>query len=142
VSIFLFFLFCDKNVVCNILYSKSIVIPNLYNFLIAQHCSEKMSILVYVLVMMFGSSTWLCVTGVWVELPLMVSVYPLPEGWSLPSYLSVAIQLAALGPVLHWLCEKLFPRTFAHSSRLQIYVFMTFGERLDCFCVLNQVFIF
>lgn len=85
------------------------------------------SILVYTLVMVFGSSTWLSVTAIWVELPLMVSVYPLPEGWSLPSFLTFVVQLAALGPILHWLFGKIAPVTFNSpaSTRLQIYACLT-----------------
>ena len=35
--------------------------------------------------------------GLWVELPVLVPA--LPEGWTLPSYLSVIVQIANLGPI-------------------------------------------
>ena len=41
---------------------------------------------------------WRC-AGVFAELPLMVTAAP--EGWSLPSYLSVAIQAANIGPLAY-----------------------------------------
>nr|CAD2185922.1 unnamed protein product [Meloidogyne enterolobii] len=48
----------------------------------------------FLLVIMFGSSTWLTINAIWVELSLYTS--RLPEGWSLPSYLSLIIQAACL----------------------------------------------
>nr|CAD2203892.1 unnamed protein product [Meloidogyne enterolobii] len=45
----------------------------------------------FLLVIMFGSSTWLTINAIWVELSLYTS--RLPEGWSLPSYLSLIIQV-------------------------------------------------
>lgn len=47
--------------------------------------------LVDLLAMMFGVGAWVAINGMWVELPLLV--LHLPEGWNLPSYLSVIIQV-------------------------------------------------
>ncbi|XP_053704952.1 solute carrier family 52, riboflavin transporter, member 3-A isoform X1 [Synchiropus splendidus] len=69
--------------------------------------SRKMSLLVHVLACAFGLGSWVAVNGVWVELPLMVN--SLPEGWELPSYLTVIIQLANVGPLLVTLAHKLRP---------------------------------
>jgi len=44
-----------------------------------------------VLAALFGVASWVAINGLWVELPLLVQA--LPEGWSLPSYLSVIIQV-------------------------------------------------
>ena len=52
---------------------------------------HDVSPLVYVLVMLFGISSWIDINGIFVELPLMVNV--LPEGWDLPSYISLIIQV-------------------------------------------------
>ncbi|KAL7077546.1 hypothetical protein ACQ4LE_003303 [Meloidogyne hapla] len=52
------------------------------------------NITAFLLVIMFGSSTWLTINAIWVELSLYTS--RLPEGWSLPSYLSLIIQAACL----------------------------------------------
>ena len=49
---------------------------------------------VFVLVMMFGSSTWMTINAIWVELSLYTG--RLPEGWDLPSYLAAVIQVACL----------------------------------------------
>lgn len=53
----------------------------------------------YGLIVMLGSSSWLGVNAMWLELPLLVRA--LPEGWSLPSFLAIIIQLACIGPVLY-----------------------------------------
>lgn len=50
--------------------------------------------LAFLLVLMFGSSTWLTINAVWVELSLYTN--RLPEKWSLPSYLAAFIQMACL----------------------------------------------
>lgn len=42
-----------------------------------------------------------------VQLPLMVQTQP--EGWNLPSYISVIIQIANVGPILYSISQKLFP---------------------------------
>lgn len=44
-----------------------------------------------VLLGLFGLSSWVAVNGLWMELPLLVPF--LPEGWNLPAYLSIIIQV-------------------------------------------------
>ena len=61
--------------------------------------AERRLLLTDLLLVLFGTSSWIAVNGVWVELPLLVAA--LPEGWALPSYLSVIIQLANVGPLLY-----------------------------------------
>ena len=48
-------------------------------------------ILVDLLAVLFGISSWISINGLWVELPLLVQ--NLPEGWALPSYLSIIVQV-------------------------------------------------
>jgi riboflavin transporter 2 len=62
------------------------------------------SLLTYILVAVFGSSSWLSTNSVWMELSLMVEF--LPEGWTLPSYLSAVVQLACVGPLLYSILHK------------------------------------
>ena len=49
-------------------------------------------ILVDLLAVLFGISSWISINGLWVELPLLVQ--NLPEGWALPSYLSIIVQVS------------------------------------------------
>ncbi|XP_061597293.1 riboflavin transporter 2 [Cololabis saira] len=66
-----------------------------------------MSLLTHLLAVLFGSGSWVSVNGLWVELPLLVP--QVPEGWLLPSYLSIIIQAANAGPLLVTLTHRLRP---------------------------------
>nr|XP_045000288.1 solute carrier family 52, riboflavin transporter, member 2 isoform X3 [Jaculus jaculus] len=64
-------------------------------------------VLTHLLVALFGMGAWAAVNGIWVELPVVVK--ELPEGWSLPSYLSVLVALGNLGLLLVTLWRRLAP---------------------------------
>nr|KAF6405181.1 hypothetical protein HJG63_009488 [Rousettus aegyptiacus] len=64
-------------------------------------------VLTHLLVALFGMGSWAAINGVWVELPLVVK--DLPEGWSLPSYLSVLVALGNLGLLVVTLWRRLAP---------------------------------
>lgn len=64
--------------------------------------------LVDLLAMTFGIGAWVAINGLWVELPLLV--LQLPEGWNLPSYLSVIIQVANVGPIAYTVLRTFRPR--------------------------------
>ncbi|XP_051911214.1 LOW QUALITY PROTEIN: solute carrier family 52, riboflavin transporter, member 3-A [Hippocampus zosterae] len=66
-----------------------------------------MALRVHLLACALGLGSWVAVNGLWVELPLLVNA--LPEGWELPSYLTVLIQTANLGPLLIALAHKAAP---------------------------------
>ena len=46
---------------------------------------------VAILIILFGMGSWVAINGVWAELPLLVS--QAPEGWNLPTYLVLIIQV-------------------------------------------------
>ncbi|XP_071089316.1 riboflavin transporter 2-like [Haliotis cracherodii] len=82
------------------------------------------AVLVYILMIMFGVSSWVDINGLWVELPIMVQ--ELPEGWNLPSYIVVLTQLANIGPVIYsLLCSNRV------SEKLVIYFIIGIGA-LTC----------
>uniref|UniRef100_A0A8D0BQA9 Riboflavin transporter n=1 Tax=Salvator merianae TaxID=96440 RepID=A0A8D0BQA9_SALMN len=62
---------------------------------------------IHILVCLLGIGSWVAVNGLWVELPLMVP--RAPEGWFLPSCLTVIIQLANVGPLLVTLLHRFLP---------------------------------
>ncbi|KAK2111580.1 hypothetical protein P7K49_011326 [Saguinus oedipus] len=62
-------------------------------------------VLTHLLVAFFGMGSWAAVNGIWVELPLVVK--DLPEGWSLPSYLSACVVLGNLGLLVVTLWRRL-----------------------------------
>ena len=68
----------------------------------------SVSVITYVLVVIFGTGSWIAVNGLWVELPIIVQ--EIPESWSLPSYLTVIIQLANIAPLAFTLGNKFYPR--------------------------------
>ncbi|XP_040009561.1 solute carrier family 52, riboflavin transporter, member 3-A [Xiphias gladius] len=86
-----------------------------------------MALLVHMLACAFGLGSWVAVNGLWVELPLIVNT--LPEGWELPSYLTVIIQLANLGPLLVTLMHKLCPGRL--KEHVVIYLILSIGV-LSC----------
>lgn len=68
---------------------------------------KNRSLIVDLLAICFGIGTWLGVNGTFIQLPLLVN--EAPEGWSLPSYLSVMVQIGNLGPLLYTLYQKYSP---------------------------------
>uniref|UniRef100_A0A8D0HEA6 Riboflavin transporter n=1 Tax=Sphenodon punctatus TaxID=8508 RepID=A0A8D0HEA6_SPHPU len=66
-----------------------------------------MVLAVHVLTCLLGTGSWVAINGMWVELPLIVP--RAPEGWYLPSYLTVLIQLANVGPLVVTLAHRFRP---------------------------------
>lgn len=64
----------------------------------------KRSLRVDFLAILFGIGSWIGVNSVYLQLPLFVA--HAPEGWSLPSYLVIVIQLANIGPLAYTIVQK------------------------------------
>lgn len=82
-----------------------------------------MSLLTHLLACLFGMGSWISINGLWVELPLLVPM--IPEGWYLPSYLSILIQMANVGPLFVTLMHRFRPG--ALSETVVIYVIIGLG---------------
>ncbi|XP_068586184.1 solute carrier family 52, riboflavin transporter, member 3-B [Cebidichthys violaceus] len=82
-----------------------------------------MSLLTHVLACLFGMGSWVAINGMWVELPLVVP--QIPEGWYLPSYLTVIIQMANIGPLFITLMHRFRPGVL--DERLIIYSIVGLG---------------
>ncbi|XP_054477912.1 riboflavin transporter 2-like [Anoplopoma fimbria] len=82
-----------------------------------------MSLLTHVLACLFGMGSWVAINGMWVELPLVVP--QIPEGWYLPSYLTVIIQMANIGPLFITLMHRFRPGML--NERLIIYSIVGLG---------------
>lgn len=82
---------------------------------------DNRSAVVDMLAIFFGIGTWVGVNGTFIQLPLLVEVAP--EGWSLPSYLSVMVQIGNLGPLAYTLIQK-FSKT---KDAPMIYVLLATG---------------
>ncbi|XP_051262961.1 riboflavin transporter 2 [Dicentrarchus labrax] len=82
-----------------------------------------MSMLTHVLACLFGMGSWVAINGMWVELPLVVP--EIPEGWLLPSYLTVLIQMANIGPLFITLMHRFRPGVL--DERPVIYCIVGLG---------------
>ena len=69
---------------------------------------SEVSLPVFILISIFSISSWADVVGLWVEMPLMIN--ELPEGWSLPSYMSLVVQLANVGPFVYFIGFNIYSR--------------------------------
>ncbi|KPJ13341.1 Riboflavin transporter 2-A [Papilio machaon] len=56
----------------------------------------------------FGLGSWLGVNGTFLQAPLLLR--QLPEGWALPTWITLAVQLGNVGIVVHVLARRLLPR--------------------------------
>ncbi|XP_028285959.1 riboflavin transporter 2 [Parambassis ranga] len=82
-----------------------------------------MSLLTHLLTCLFGMGSWVSINGLWVELPLIVP--QIPEGWYLPSYLSVIIQMANIGPLFVTLMHRFRPGALNETA--VIYTIISLG---------------
>lgn len=73
---------------------------------------------------LYGISAWLTVNALFTQMPMMVE--SAPEGWNLPSYLSILIQCANVAPVLYGLTRSYYPGLVSDSKL--IYVFLSLGS--------------
>ena len=83
---------------------------------------------VFISVMLFGMATWISITGVWVEMPLLVNA--LPESWNLPSYLVIIIQCANLGPAMYAIWDKIRQKNQQARDSLIIILIATLSMLL------------
>ncbi|XP_054247961.1 solute carrier family 52, riboflavin transporter, member 3 [Indicator indicator] len=86
-----------------------------------------MALLTHLLACAFGMGSWVAINGLWVELPLLVTV--LPEQWDLPSYITIIIQMANVGPLFVALMHHFRPGWL--KEVVVIYVVVSVGV-LSC----------
>lgn len=82
-----------------------------------------MSILTHIFACLFGMGSWVTICGLWVELPLIVP--QVPEGWYLPSHLSILTQVANVGPLFVTLMHRFRPGKLNETG--VIYFIVSFG---------------
>ncbi|XP_023266266.1 riboflavin transporter 2-like isoform X1 [Seriola lalandi dorsalis] len=93
------------------------------HFLICLIPASIMSLLTHGLACLFGMGSWVAINGMWVELPLIVN--HIPERWYLPSYLTILIQMANVGPLFITLMHRFRPG--ALDERPVIYCIVGLG---------------
>lgn len=65
------------------------------------------SMAVDIFAIFFGIGSWIGINAIYLQLPLLVSVAP--EGWGLPSFIVVIVQIANIGPILYTFIQKFSP---------------------------------
>ena len=84
---------------------------------------KNTNIVVYILVALFGIGSRVDINGLWVELPVIVP--HVPEGWKLPSYLSVIIQIANIGPLIVTLMFIFYKNRM--NEKIAVYLVLGIG---------------
>ena len=83
-------------------------------------CPKDVKLPVYILFILFGMGSWIAVNGLWVELPILVN--EAPEGWNLPSYFVILIQIANIGPLMYTIINRLVPKYFNEKHGIIIII--------------------
>lgn len=93
----------------------------------------KAGVIEGILIAVFALSSWINVNGIWVEVPIFIQ--NLPEGWSLPSYLSILIQASNIFPFVYGLYAKSTSKSdqIPHSRLIFLVLLVTF---LSCFTLI------
>ena len=65
------------------------------------------SVITCITVATFSLASWIAINGIWVELPNFI--FELPEGFKLPSYLTVICQIGNIGCITYFLSKKYCP---------------------------------
>ncbi|KHJ87745.1 hypothetical protein OESDEN_12474 [Oesophagostomum dentatum] len=89
---------------------------------------------IFVLVIIFGSTSWIGTNSVWMQLPLLTS--DLPEGWGLPSFLAAVVQVACIGPLVYTILHK-----GCDSINVPTVPLITGFLSLACACQFGLVFL-
>ncbi|EYB91828.1 hypothetical protein Y032_0201g1726 [Ancylostoma ceylanicum] len=88
---------------------------------------------VFILVVIFGSTSWIGTNSVWMQLPLLTA--DLPEGWGLPSFLAAVVQIACIGPLVYTILHK-----GCKSINVPAVPLITAFLALACACQFGLVF--
>ncbi|CAF0877631.1 unnamed protein product [Rotaria sp. Silwood1] len=81
------------------------------------------TILVSTLVVLFVVGSWLNLSGVWIEFPLIVD--QLPEGWGLPATMGLVANLANLGVVIIAVVRRLSHGGVTYEIPANIFILTT-----------------
>lgn len=95
---------------------------------------KKRSIFVDTLAILFGICSWIGVTSVYLQLPLIVSTAP--EQWTLASYLVLTVQLGNVGSFVYVIYQKYSSKKV--SDDLLIYITLVIG----CVAAIGMAFFY
>ncbi|CAF0871517.1 unnamed protein product [Brachionus calyciflorus] len=89
---------------------------------------KKVNWLLFVFICVFTMGSWIDISGIWCELPLIVE--ELPERWRLPSILTLISQIGQIAPLIFIIGRRFFPNKFTNANA--ILIVLTVGA-LSCF---------
>lgn len=84
--------------------------------------NKDRKLMVDILALLLGINSWVSVTPIFNQLPLLV--HTAPEKWTLPSYLSVICNLAIIGVILYGLKQKCCPKLINDITLICFLMFM------------------
>lgn len=82
-------------------------------------------LLVDILALLLGINSWLSVTPIFNQSPLLV--HTAPEGWNLPSYINVICNLAIVGILLYGLQQRCCPKIISENKLVSLFMFTGCG---------------
>ena len=92
----------------------------------------RLSLRIWLLSCLFGIGSWVVMNGLYVELPNLVN--HAPEGWKLPAFMTVIVQLANIGPIVYTIirqyCVKVRKDRLEHFAICLILVLGIVGSVL------------
>lgn len=88
--------------------------------------SKDRNILVDILALLLGTNSWLAVNPVYNQSPLLV--HTAPEGWALPSYLSLFGNFANIAVVLYSIKQHCCPKLIKDTTLIYFLMFMGCGS--------------
>ncbi len=81
---------------------------------------SDLSILVYILVIVFNLAPWLGLSGVQLVMPLLVN--RTPEAWELPSYITIMINSSKLTAVIFSLIKHFHGKRISEATMVYFIV--------------------
>ncbi|XP_071477756.1 solute carrier family 52, riboflavin transporter, member 3-B-like [Diadema antillarum] len=93
---------------------------------------SRVSWFVALLVVLFGGGAWISISGIWVEVPILI-LQGIPEQYEINSYITIVIQMALVGPLIFLLFNRFAPKRCYRPEIPVIYVttfVATFGTLL------------
>lgn len=96
--------------------------------------NTKRNLFVDLLIASFGSSTWIGITGIYLQLPQFIQMAP--EGWNLSSYIGLLLQSGNFATLIYLLATKWCAQKMVVDNVFLIYLTLGIG----CLAAMCMVF--
>ena len=88
-------------------------------------------LIVHIFSLLFGIGSWIAITGLWLEIPVLIN--HLPERWSLASDMNLVIQLANVGPIICFFIRRFELTNEAKQSHVLLAIAL-----ISCICLITS----